>query len=104
LRKKKKKKKKKTNIHQPTQPNVNPTAFTTKQPDARKGGRVGDTRTLKLRVDPAQYHLDMKTSNDVYSADCLNILVRRKAKENNFKAVLETVRDLMATDAVGQVS
>ncbi len=30
---------------------------------------------------------------DVYKT--FNLLIRRRAKENNFKAVLETVRDLM---------
>ena len=35
---------------------------------------------------------------DVY--DSFNILMRRKPKENNFKAVLETIRDLMNTDCV----
>lgn len=37
-------------------------------------------------------------SEDVY--DTFNILIRRKPKENNFKAVLETIRDLMNTDCV----
>merc|ERR1719320_2335660 len=35
---------------------------------------------------------------DVYSS--FNILLRRKPKENNFKAVLETIRDLMNTTCV----
>ena len=30
------------------------------------------------------------------------MLIRRKAKENNFKAVLSTIRDLMNTSAVGR--
>ena len=34
---------------------------------------------------------------DVYSG--LNLLVRRKPKENNFKAILECIRDLMQEDA-----
>ena len=37
-------------------------------------------------------------NEDVY--DTFNILMRRKPKENNFKAVLETIRDLMNTDCV----
>lgn len=37
-------------------------------------------------------------SEDVYSS--FNILMRRKPKENNFKAVLETIRDLMNTACV----
>ena len=35
---------------------------------------------------------------DVY--ETFNILMRRKPKENNFKAVLETIRELMNTDCV----
>lgn len=39
-----------------------------------------------------------QSGEDVY--DSFNILMRRKPKENNFKAVLETIRDLMNTDCV----
>lgn len=35
---------------------------------------------------------------DVY--ETFNVLMRRKPKENNFKAVLETIRELMNTDCV----
>lgn len=35
---------------------------------------------------------------DVY--ETFNILMRRKPKENNFKAVLETIRDLMNNECV----
>ena len=35
---------------------------------------------------------------DVY--ETFNIIMRRKPKENNFKAVLETIRDLMNTECV----
>ena len=40
----------------------------------------------------------IKGSEDVY--DSFNILLRRKPKENNFKAVLETIRDMMNTECV----
>lgn len=54
------------------------------------------------RLDCSQYKSDMdrvsQGSEDVY--DTFNILMRRKPKENNFKAVLETIRDLMNTDCV----
>ena len=54
------------------------------------------------RLDCNQYKLDMdrvsQSGEDVY--DTFNILMRRKPKENNFKAVLETIRDLMNTDCV----
>ncbi|CAN0281073.1 unnamed protein product, partial [Hapterophycus canaliculatus] len=61
---------------------------------------VGNKRTLRLRLDPAQYHADMKAADMVY--ETVNLLVRRNAKENNFKGILETIRDLMNTSAVGQ--
>ena len=32
--------------------------------------------------------------------ETFNVLMRRKPKENNFKAVLETIRELMNTDCV----
>lgn len=35
---------------------------------------------------------------DVY--ETFNIVMRRKPKENNFKAVLETIRELMNTECV----
>ncbi|CAF2574473.1 unnamed protein product [Rotaria sp. Silwood2] len=62
----------------------------------------GDTRTWRVWLDPNQYQADIQAtldgSEDVY--DTFNILMRRKPKENNFKAVLETIRDLMNTNAV----
>eukprot|EP01127_Copromyxa_protea_P005293 TRINITY_DN15242_c0_g1_i1.p1 TRINITY_DN15242_c0_g1~~TRINITY_DN15242_c0_g1_i1.p1 ORF type:complete len:1415 (-),score=323.12 TRINITY_DN15242_c0_g1_i1:37-3777(-) len=82
-------------------------------PEKRPKYKVGQKRVLKVWLDPAQYQLDKdrkdkkKDTNapteedsktegdgtDVYST--FNLLVRRRSKENNFKAVLETVRDLM---------
>lgn len=41
---------------------------------------------------------DTNGATDVY--DTFNILLRRKPKENNFKAVLETIRELMNTECV----
>ena len=62
----------------------------------------GEARTFRVLLDCNQYHLDMeKTSKgeeDVYES--FNILMRRKPKENNFKAVLETIRELMNTRCV----
>ncbi|CAM9771883.1 unnamed protein product [Chrysoparadoxa australica] len=61
---------------------------------------VGAKRTLKVWLDAAQYHNDVQGDGlPVY--DALNLLVRRDAKENNFKGILETIRDLMNTEAVG---
>jgi intron-binding protein aquarius len=58
----------------------------------------GEIRTLTVALDTAQYHMDVsdiaeKGKEDVYGT--FNVLVRRKPKENNFKAILECIRDLM---------
>jgi len=76
-----------------------------------KGGRKGKgkgkgvdnnrfKRYLRVALDPAQYAADATGSasgspfgTKVYQA--LNVIIRRHGKENNFKAVLETVRGLM---------
>ncbi|CAG8690002.1 1367_t:CDS:10, partial [Gigaspora rosea] len=63
----------------------------------------GNLRTLRVLLDPNQYKIDMnKFANtkeeDVY--ETFNVLMRRKPKENNFKAVLETIRDLMQSELV----
>ncbi|KOO28512.1 intron-binding protein aquarius [Chrysochromulina tobinii] len=63
----------------------------------------GKTRKLSLSLDTAQYHLDALAQaqgrrSDVYQH--FNVLVRRKPKENNFKAILECIRDLMTTPLV----
>jgi len=59
---------------------------------------VGLRRTITCALDTAQYQLDMDAlaqhrGEDLYST--FNLLMRRKPKENNFKAVLESMRDLM---------
>ena len=61
---------------------------------------VGDTRVLKVALDPAQYYADVRSGTDPYPS--LNLVVRRDGKENNFKSVLDTIRDLMNTAAVGK--
>ncbi|XP_018334120.1 RNA helicase aquarius [Agrilus planipennis] len=62
----------------------------------------GDKRTYRVWLDCNQYRDDMNRANegheDVYEG--FNILMRRKPKENNFKAVLETIRELMNTECV----
>ncbi|EOD21389.1 hypothetical protein EMIHUDRAFT_123833, partial [Emiliania huxleyi CCMP1516] len=57
-------------------------------------------RKLELRLDPAQYHTDAKAMADGTGADVyqsFNVLLRRKPKENNFKAILEAIRELLTT-------
>lgn len=62
----------------------------------------GDKRTFRVWLDCNQYRLDMLNAvegkEDVYKT--FNIIMRRKPKENNFKAVLETIRSLMNTECV----
>lgn len=65
--------------------------------DERKPPK-GELRTVTVALDAAQYHMDVtaiaeKGAEDVYGS--FNILMRRKPKENNFKAILESIRDLM---------
>ena len=65
-------------------------------PDAPSGYE----RTFVLELDPAQYQLDVDcgaAEGDAYSS--LNVLMRRRPKENNFKSILECIRDLMNADA-----
>ena len=63
----------------------------------------GEARTVVVGLDNAQYQLDMNAAADgnaenVY--ETFNVLMRRKPKENNFKAILESIRDLMNEDFV----
>ncbi|KAK7308329.1 hypothetical protein VNO77_41931 [Canavalia gladiata] len=58
----------------------------------------GELRTITVALDTAQYHMDVsniaeKGAEDVYGT--FHVLMRRKPKENNFKAILESIRDLM---------
>ncbi|KAL3537649.1 hypothetical protein ACH5RR_001015 [Cinchona calisaya] len=58
----------------------------------------GELRTVTVALDTAQYHMDVSDiaengAEDVYGT--FNVLMRRKPKENNFKAILESIRDLM---------
>lgn len=62
----------------------------------------GEKRTWRVWLDCNQYRLDMDAIEegnfDVY--ETFNIFIRRKPKENNFKAVLDTIRHLMNTECV----
>jgi intron-binding protein aquarius len=58
----------------------------------------GKLRFLRVALDPAQFALDSSGRGsplgiNVYEK--LNLVVRRSGRENNFKAVLETIRGLM---------
>ena len=59
-------------------------------------------RYLTVSLDPAQYAADATGNGSALGTkvyQMLNVVVRRKGKENNFKAVLETVRGLMQGSA-----
>eukprot|EP01062_Namystynia_karyoxenos_P069924 TRINITY_DN6533_c0_g1_i3.p1 TRINITY_DN6533_c0_g1~~TRINITY_DN6533_c0_g1_i3.p1 ORF type:complete len:1505 (+),score=516.09 TRINITY_DN6533_c0_g1_i3:74-4588(+) len=58
----------------------------------------GHNRTYRVQLDPAQYQQDINAGLSPY--DSFTIVMRRKPKENNFKAVLETIRDLMTFPTV----
>lgn len=70
------------------------------KPDTRKSGRVGNKRRVRVRVDAAQYYSDLKAGRECYEG--LNLLIRRKPKENNFRAILETIQDVMGMAAIGR--
>lgn len=57
-----------------------------------------------MLLDPAQYKLDVEAKQsgaiDKSVYNTFNIVLKRKAQENNFKAILECIRDLMNTDIV----
>jgi intron-binding protein aquarius len=61
---------------------------------------VGDNRVARVLLDPAQYHTDLESvgegKREVYTS--LNLVMRRKPKENNFKAILQTIRSLMNSE------
>jgi intron-binding protein aquarius len=73
-----------------------PETFTS--PTARPKG-ASTKRIFKLHLDPVQYHEDHVlhkggkiTDEALYGS--INLIVRRSSKENNFKAVLETIDSL----------
>lgn len=72
-------------------------------PEEKQAKWKGSRRTLRVEMDPNQYKLDMDKFNNKQAGDIhqtFNILVRRKPQENNFKSVLETIRDIMQSDLV----
>ncbi|KAJ1733134.1 hypothetical protein LPJ61_001707 [Coemansia biformis] len=57
------------------------------------GPKAGSLRYFRVLLDRHQYHADIQARNDTY--ETLNVVMRRKPQENNFKSVLETIRELM---------
>jgi len=63
----------------------------------------GQTRIFRVWLDTNQYHADMQAVLNDQLPDpyeSFNLVVRRKPKENNFKAVLATIKGLMNTECV----
>ncbi|KAH8683151.1 DEAD helicases superfamily protein-like protein [Tricladium varicosporioides] len=62
--------------------------------------RSGRTRTLKVNLDASMYKEDKEREArgkpNVY--DSINLIVRRRSQENNFKAILESIRSLTLSD------
>ncbi|KAI8894947.1 hypothetical protein BC833DRAFT_529987 [Globomyces pollinis-pini] len=64
---------------------------------------ASNNRTIRVLLDTNQYHIDTKghPKGDPYEIyGTFNVLVRRNASQNNFKSVLETIRDLMQSELV----
>lgn len=55
-----------------------------------------------MKLDPAQYYKDIKENSDGGAYDRFHLLLRRDPRSNNFKAVLETIRQLINTEAIGR--
>jgi len=60
-----------------------------------KEGNGGTKRTFTVELDSAQFAYDSKAKNGTGIYQSLNLVVRRHGKENNFRAVLESIRGLM---------
>lgn len=60
------------------------------------GHSRSDTRKVQLRLDAEAFKADTEANRDVY--DGINLLVRRSGRENNFKPVLESIRDLALSE------
>jgi hypothetical protein len=77
------------------------------RPEDRGKQPAGTRRSYRVLLDPAQYHSDAVAVAEgrlpeLPYTSC-NLLVRRRGEENNFKAVLATIRDVM-NDAAASAS
>ncbi len=73
-----------------------------KNPDKDGVTRIsGRSRNVRVLMDPNEYQQDIAAYKNIYDLyGTFNLLVRRHASQNNAKAVLETIRDLMQSDLV----
>ncbi|KAF9207400.1 hypothetical protein BGZ49_000487, partial [Haplosporangium sp. Z 27] len=81
--------------------NGKPFDYKKSDPQMIQDHRTGNTRTFRVALDANQYKIDQNNSHkngtpDVYQT--FNVVLRRKPQENNFKPVLETIRDLMQSE------
>ncbi|KAL2264028.1 hypothetical protein VTK26DRAFT_3332 [Humicola hyalothermophila] len=60
------------------------------------GHNRSDARKIQLRLDAESFKADTESHRDVY--DGINLLIRRSGRENNFKPVLESIRDLTLSE------
>ncbi|KAL8760048.1 MAG: hypothetical protein Q9184_003443 [Pyrenodesmia sp. 2 TL-2023] len=71
-------------------------------PDSATNGYVARPRLRRLlvKLDTAAYHTDNagkeKGQPDVYES--INLIIRRKGRENNFRKILDTIRSLASSD------
>jgi intron-binding protein aquarius len=71
--------------------------------DSRPKSR-GTKRIMRVELDTAQYARDSRSKEGTGVYQTLNIIVRRHGRENNFRAVLETIRGLMeGSGSIGRV-
>ena len=54
---------------------------------------IGFKRRMTLILDPIQYTLDLK--NEILNNLNFHFMLRRNSKENNFKSILETIKNLV---------
>ena len=65
---------------------------------------TGTKRTFLVALDPTQYAMDAQSSAGTDMYQSINLIVRRHGRENSFKAILETIRGLMAgTGSINRV-
>ena len=55
-----------------------------------------ENRTIRVMLDPKQYQIDLVQAKDIYEMyGYFNVLIRRDPSQNEFKYLLETLRDSM---------
>ncbi|KAK3313775.1 P-loop containing nucleoside triphosphate hydrolase protein [Apodospora peruviana] len=60
------------------------------------GHNRGNSRRIQLRLDATSYKEDTEGKRNIY--DGINLVLRRSGRENNFRPVLQSIRDLTLSD------